>query len=251
MLKFIRKNGSKWYVTVPMCFVLLFYTSCTKEASKNSAKAKNYTGEELFRGLIFGEGTVAQQIPEITVKATDAATNSVDLKAISDLQDEIIANINTIQPDFLSTFKEEIQSGNRSLIAKALDDSRIILLKALQVDPRFPKQAMDANFLNGLRDKLPEQITAQNIKSAVASAKSTFKTALVNQLDPKLASNSTGTLNVNVNVAYAYAFAVAVAVIVVVIVVPLATDSSTTTVSADSLQKDQIVNSVANNLSVQ
>ncbi|WCT13503.1 hypothetical protein [Mucilaginibacter jinjuensis] len=251
MLTRIRIIANKWYITVPLCIMTLLYTSCSKERQTTSVlKSKNFTSDELFRGLIFGEGKVAALIPEITVHASDVATDALEQKAISDLEDQIIATIKVNKPDFLTTFKSQIESGNRTLISQAFSNSHDVLIQALTSANIVPPALVSDSFLKGLRDQLPDKIDGKTIRSVIDSKRENFKTQILNALGNKAVNSvdkQVNAININLNWAYAGVAVVAFAVAVIVIVIAAPATEATTT-SSDTLQKEEIVNSVANNL---
>jgi len=264
MLTKIRLIVTKNYVIMPLCCLLLFFTSCTRESALTSGfNTKNYNGESLFRGLILGAGEVAKQIPEINKIISTLEISPIEAKAVTDLQDELIASVNKLDPSFLTTFKTEIQSGDRSLITKAFADSKVILTKALGMSSKIPARLLDKAFLENLRKQLPEDINETNLKSIINSKKQELKASLATKLQPVLGVNKLSrysglnvNVNVNININAVAVAAVAVAVAVIVIVIVLAADSLnsmpyvTGEEKSSSLLKEQIVNSIANRLSV-
>lgn len=115
-------------VSRPSAFFFLitfFFASCHKNDSP--VKTALYNGEELFRGLLFGEGRVAEIIPEIKNLKDFIGYNSLkkkDQQAVKFLQDNIIKKLKEEDPNFLKTFQARIQSGNQLTISSALKDGK-------------------------------------------------------------------------------------------------------------------------------
>jgi len=129
VMKKIRKVISKWQIILPMVCVFIFF-SCFNDDQTAIVK-KEYSGEELFRGLFFLEGEVAQRLeslkPNLDEMATAVKANAEIQKSYNDFTNEIMKQIKILDPDFLKNFKKQIHSDNYYSIELALGNgSRMI-----------------------------------------------------------------------------------------------------------------------------
>lgn len=127
-MKKVRKFISKWQVMMPFVFIFIF-VSCYND-DEPIAK-KEYSGEELFRGIFFLEGEVAQSLeslkPNLDEMETTLKTNPEAKASYGDFANEIMSQINRLDPEFLDNFKSQIESDNYYSIELALGNgSRMI-----------------------------------------------------------------------------------------------------------------------------
>jgi hypothetical protein len=102
------------------------------ESIVEGASAIALSGEDIFRGIVMGEGDVAMMIPEIReTYAIDHESLSEEVSAgIRDFNNELIAVIRSTQPSFFDDFGEMISSGNHITVMEALDKAGAVLLDA-------------------------------------------------------------------------------------------------------------------------
>lgn len=88
-----------------------------------------YDGETVFRGLVFGEGSVAALVPELMEgHSSDSwASNSTEQTAIDNMQAEVVNYINTAYPGFIGRFGDAMQSGNHSVVDVYLDSAATVV----------------------------------------------------------------------------------------------------------------------------
>lgn len=113
MLKFVRTKLLKWYTVVPLSIALLV-SSCYSD--NESVSPKEYSGEELFRGIFFLQGDVADHLETLKLN-----TNSIrkTLKQNPNAEkehmafvDEIVNQVKNIDPGYFDQFKSQMQSQN-------------------------------------------------------------------------------------------------------------------------------------------
>jgi SdpC family antimicrobial peptide len=96
--------------------------------------SQSFTGEQIFRGILFGEPPVSQLFPEIW--AGDAARQSLDTKdkiiAVNELKEGVVAEIISSDPAFLSYFGQEMQSGDHLRVQAALREASQRMFAAMQ-----------------------------------------------------------------------------------------------------------------------
>jgi SdpC family antimicrobial peptide len=82
-------------------------------------------GETLFRGLIFGEGEVAQAFPEIWggKKIDDPSWTAEQREAVVKTKALLISDMRTADPGFFDRYAAALQSGDRLRIERMLDES--------------------------------------------------------------------------------------------------------------------------------
>lgn len=149
-------------------------TGCTTTGSDDSTVApRAYDGKQLFEGLIFGVGPVAEAVPELFEVDTEALSpeERADLEArlasagvdeIEDLRTQLehderaaalraklIAWIDAEDPSFFPRFADSIQSGDHFEVDAALAEAADLLMRAFEAD----------NAQNGAVG--PNQITAE------------------------------------------------------------------------------------------
>jgi SdpC family antimicrobial peptide len=87
-------------------------------------KAVSYDGETLYRGLVFGQGPVAQLFPELaqTPTASPEAAAAID---------RLIKRMSELNPSFFARFAGSVQSGDRVRIRSALEDADAVTKEAI------------------------------------------------------------------------------------------------------------------------
>jgi len=283
MLNDLRLHGSRWYMILPMCLVVLLYSSCSKSAnSTTSLSPKTVDAEALFRGILFAEGQYANIVPELKQQKDGLEVSMAEEATIENVQNEIVANVKKINPRFFAFFKEKMLSGNRTDISSTLDETRKIVYQAVQLNSGVPNQLLDDKFLMKVRNLLPDNVQVSDLREIINSKKDEIKTLIAQQIAPTQAASSSTTTtttttsplvngdaaNANVNLNYtvnlnvaanSVAFFVAVAIVITlgaVFVAVLAADSFDQATEGlsypgkanDILLKEQIVNSIANSL---
>jgi SdpC family antimicrobial peptide len=87
--------------------------------------ARVLDGTSLFRGIAFGEGSVAAAIPELNegTSADSYAENSGQLASVAWAKNEIVNRINAQDANFLDRFSIGLQSGNASTVMAYMDSA--------------------------------------------------------------------------------------------------------------------------------
>lgn len=85
------------------------------------------SGEEVFRGIVFGEGYVAEQLPELWDNVVLPELTSEEHVAQKIAKAQLVADIREADPTFFDRFGKEIQSGDHLRIQKMMDDSGTFL----------------------------------------------------------------------------------------------------------------------------
>lgn len=99
--------------------ILMLSISCSKE--KNNVFA--YSGEVLFRGIMYGEGPVADMIPQVSlnrISKEEIFSDKEELQVVDEIRTEILRIIQKNNPLFLSDFQQKISSHDPLKIQEAL-----------------------------------------------------------------------------------------------------------------------------------
>jgi SdpC family antimicrobial peptide len=100
-------------------------SSASLGASRPAATQASYSGEALFRGLFFRQGTVGQRYASLSIapKAPTGESTAV--------LDNIIATMRQLDPQFFNRFATGIQSGNRLRVMSAITGAQNLFAKAV------------------------------------------------------------------------------------------------------------------------
>lgn len=104
-----------------------------------SAARKRLSGEEVFRGLVFGEGTVAEQFPEVWGSFSQHTFTPEQREAHALAKAQLVEGIRQADPMFFDRFGEALQSGDHLRIERAMDESEALVKQAVQ--ERMPSAA--------------------------------------------------------------------------------------------------------------
>lgn len=88
--------------------------------SFNQAQAKDtkkYSGEELYKGILFAQGDVAKELPSIWDKETIKMSNNKKGLAFTN---EIVKSINKNNPKYFKELEQAVYSGNQLTIERSL-----------------------------------------------------------------------------------------------------------------------------------
>jgi len=109
---------------------IFFFSFRTKTNHTHS----NYTGEQLFKGLIFMDGPVADVIPELKdrmeVKKL-VALNTVQQSQEKQIENLIVHEIGVNDPGYFAAFKKAMTSGDQQVINVSLQGVQEVVMRAL------------------------------------------------------------------------------------------------------------------------
>ena len=89
--------------------------------SSVSSKLQNFTDEEVFKGVIFMEGDVAELFPKYKeLNFRNFIDNENDINEIVNFQNVLMSSIKAENPEFLSNFNKEITSGDYYRVKEAI-----------------------------------------------------------------------------------------------------------------------------------
>ncbi|WPO91738.1 hypothetical protein [Chryseobacterium sp. HR92] len=173
--------------------------SSVNKSSVNSNKLQNFTDEEVFKGVIFMEGDVAELFPEYKeLNFRNFIDDQDDINEIVNFQNVLMNSIKDENPEFLSNFNEEITSGDYDRVKEAISLANTEIKKQLfkiynLTESQFV-EFQDA-FAKGYSqvDK-PTKITKEYLAELINSIKQNSSTDNLN--------NSTDNMEGKINVVY-------------------------------------------------
>lgn len=133
MITFIRKSLLNAYTALPLlvCLLVVTWTSQAKPLTVNH----HYSGEEMFRGLFFLEGSYAEHLPELkslSLNYSYKLAKSADKAMVNKTRDQIIAAIRTTHPAYFDNLRTALESGNHMKVELALRTGHNVLTKAAE-----------------------------------------------------------------------------------------------------------------------
>ncbi|MEZ0184128.1 hypothetical protein AB9T89_17920 [Flavobacterium oncorhynchi] len=174
-----------------ICIIALFVNCSEDDSSKQKETTlHNFTGKELFKGILFAKGDVAEILTPIKQSYSYYEINHVDedQKNESDnIINDLINSIENKNPNYYDSFKKNITSKNHLKIRETLINSSqliydtaldIYLSKTEKIDLKNLLSQIDINSYtdeNGIidKEKLKEVIMHSNSFSLNQSAKGT------------------------------------------------------------------------------
>lgn len=120
------------------------YDEAGPVSSEPTAEARaQLTGEQMFRGIFFGEGPVGAMFAEVWEgrSATDRADNPETARLIREIQDDAVSHIRTVDPDFFAHFAAQVRSGDHLQTQSALREGATLLGEAVQANPTYAQLA--------------------------------------------------------------------------------------------------------------
>lgn len=165
-----------------LVFILIIFTSCEEnDYSKNETKTslKNYSGRELFEGILLAKGNVANLLQPIRQSYSYYEINNIDdnyKKDFDNKANDILNFIESGNPYYFDNFKKSITSKNHIEIRETLTNSSqliynsaldLFLSKTEKVDLKNLLSQIDINTYtneNGIidKEKLKKAITNSN-----------------------------------------------------------------------------------------
>lgn len=120
------RSKTKSIIAAMLVFVLAIGTYTSVWAQ--SGKRKSFTGEEMFVGIVFGQGPVSELFPEIWPKNTLKETNSEEAKKWVALT---VADMKQSSPAFFDEFEKAVYSKDYVAIDQAFTKGGTLLNEAI------------------------------------------------------------------------------------------------------------------------
>ncbi|ELR72483.1 hypothetical protein C900_01478 [Fulvivirga imtechensis AK7] len=123
MTKLFHNKPTTWFCIV-LFSALIVASSCSTE--EEVSPEPEYSGEEIFRGLFFWQGPLAGKMEVLKPGAEQLATNMTkdQWAEYAQFSDEIVRQVNVIDPGYLAEFKRSMQSENLYEIELALQNAQ-------------------------------------------------------------------------------------------------------------------------------
>ncbi len=123
MLQLLRKR--KKNLSIVLSLLLLTLTvGCQLTNSKDSlvVDKMDYSGEQIFRGIFFGQGAVAPLLSTYSVmkKINQNIEKSGKAKKFKKARNLLMQTIGSMHPDFFNYFEQKMESGDRVIIKRGL-----------------------------------------------------------------------------------------------------------------------------------
>jgi SdpC family antimicrobial peptide len=188
----------------------------TEEINSSFREGNGYTGEEIFRGIFFGEGRLLALIPEIKqnkITAEDLFTSQSQISEIETTRNTIVQNINNSNPTFFSEFHTKMTSGDPFIIQQAIAEAGPLVLDAIAEGMGYTTPSQKESFKAVIGNKVQSFKTAYSNKGINPRDISLLKQNIHHDIDDQVdADKCLVVWGVGVAVAVAVAAAVEVAV---------------------------------------
>ena len=127
-----RKRGFK--ITYISLFILLLLGSCTNDTDNKAYESTEYTGEEIFRGLLLLDSDFTDEIPSLTKVSKDleefTSANPELAAERAAFNLEIMELIQTLDEEYFVNFGKQMYSVDYNEIILALENATTIVLTA-------------------------------------------------------------------------------------------------------------------------
>lgn len=125
-------SKAKWIGTLLFVSVLVI-AGCDSSGPSPANDGQAPSGRSLFKGIVLGQGKVAQQIPEIRdfTKVSTVARSEKQRKAIRQFNMDLLRKIEDIRPAYFGKFRNVMRSGDRVRIQNTLDEASSVVIKAM------------------------------------------------------------------------------------------------------------------------
>jgi SdpC family antimicrobial peptide len=120
-IQILRKRLANMYAVAPLVVLMMFIGVRLGAAP---AATIDYSGEDLFRGIFYGEGPVADRLPYVSdLNPGEFLEKGDELQEYQDLKEEIIAGLSANNPSFFDNFRSQMLSSNHLTIQRGLEDA--------------------------------------------------------------------------------------------------------------------------------
>jgi len=151
-----------------LCATLPF--AFTPPAVAQPKQARSYSGEVLFRGLLFADGPVAERIPELQRAKVVYGFNRLNAKqlaAVRHLEQELINRLKRGDPRYFDRFQRDIQSGDHRRVQKSLNDAGMMVSAILYRSNKGLESLLDPAQNRRFRERLAQSSIAQQLRDTL------------------------------------------------------------------------------------
>lgn len=125
-INFNRKKIIGFGVLIPLLSLFIIY-GCQNDGNEQDSAQLNYSGEELFKGILFVQGELPKHINALKSNHEEYEATMIadkNQKEFSlDFSKEIIKEINTLDPIYFDQFKKQMESKNYFAMQLALTNA--------------------------------------------------------------------------------------------------------------------------------
>ena len=218
-----RKLFARPYLLIPFCAVFLGFVILDGSGLAAPARpaAPEFSGADLYRGIILAHGPVAGLIPEIRDQLVPPGLlQDRQLRRVIEMfQDRLIEEIALTHPQFFDQFADAMRSGDHLAVQEGLESAGRVTLETLsgmhEVAALRVALKEDPGRMRGFLDALKQNPGSASIDDA--TLQKAIEMAIARSLDPWDASQDPPSGDTSVVVAV-----VAVAAVVAAITIVLA-----------------------------
>lgn len=133
MLLQIRKFAQRSYITIPLCAIMLFFTTACSTNEVTTEQPETISGKELFKSIFFATG-------EYALKLSSQSSQYEMFQSLSEeAQIDIATKINQLveviernSPDFFADFQEAMYTSNHHIIKTAMEEGSKLVFEGLK-----------------------------------------------------------------------------------------------------------------------
>jgi SdpC family antimicrobial peptide len=152
-------------VLFPRTIYFLFFAACCLSLNKASAQ---YSGEEMFRAVFFGEGSAASIIPELQGMSIDYFTdNSEERTQTRQFQNQLVSKVNQLNASFLNGFGQAMATGNHVIIKNKLTEAKSVLDNAAAQLGHIRNASYEAQLTSEVMAILPKGASFETVNQAL------------------------------------------------------------------------------------
>ncbi|MFB1052093.1 hypothetical protein [Paraliobacillus sp. JSM ZJ581] len=108
--------------------LVLFTLGPSVLAGQNTSIQGKLTGEEIYKGIVFGEGELAKKLQTVDAEPVQDAKQHEE---VLELIDKIIGEIGTVDPNYFEELQAAAYSMSPAQLDKAIENGGVLLQKAL------------------------------------------------------------------------------------------------------------------------
>ena len=252
----IRTILQKYHIGSLIAISFLFF-SCSKDAmiEKQSSdtnslikmRTPNYSEIEIFKGIFFAEGPVADLIPELSeFKISNFISDSILLQEISDLHDDVLILFEVNNPGYMEIFRDVVLSSNHIEIENSLLEAADLLNNTLSeyYHDAYNENSSSTEYFDA-QQEFEDALTNSSINQENSDELSTFTKIYLETNNYNTASKACAFKVVAVVAAAAVALAVVVWSVAAIVEGVVFWTSNYSFIEGNTLLKDQLINSIS------
>ncbi|WP_196493868.1 sporulation delaying protein family toxin [Ornithinibacillus caprae] len=116
-------------ITVLLILVVMMGSFSSNVLATSVTNTKDFNGETIYRGVVFGQGPVAELFPNVFPKELVESANNEKSKEVIDI---LIKDIYELDPQYFDELEKAVYSGNHININSSLEKGGELLTKAIE-----------------------------------------------------------------------------------------------------------------------